>query len=80
MLAYVARRLLLAVGTVLAAVLISFLLVHASNGSPGAIGLGHRQRRPQIAAKNHALGWDQPLWTQFFDYLGPASGATSAPR
>ena len=40
MLAYVARRLALAVGTVLAAVLISFLLVHATDGSPGAIRLG----------------------------------------
>ena len=40
MFAYVARRLAMAVGTVLAAVVISFLLVHASSGSPGAIRLG----------------------------------------
>ena len=34
MLAYVARRLAMAVGTILAAVVISFLLVHASDSHP----------------------------------------------
>ena len=43
MLAYVARRLALAVATVLAAMLISLLLVHATDGSPGAIVLGIRR-------------------------------------
>ena len=70
MLAYVARRLAFAVGTVLAAVLISFLLVHATDGSPGAIVLGPGATAAEIAAKNAELGWDRPLWTQFFDYLG----------
>jgi peptide/nickel transport system permease protein len=69
MFAYVARRLALAVGTVLAAVLISFLLVHATKGSPGAIVEGIGATPQQIAAKNHELGWDRPLWTQFGDYL-----------
>jgi peptide/nickel transport system permease protein len=70
MFAYVARRLALAVGTVLAAVLISFLLVHATKGSPGAIIEGIGATPQQVAAKNHELGWDRPLWTQFGDYLG----------
>jgi len=70
MFAYVARRLALAVGTVLAAVLISFLLVHATTGSPGAIIEGIGATPQQVAAKNHELGWDRPLWTQFGDYLG----------
>ena len=70
MLAFFARRLALAVGTVFAAVLISFLLVHATQGSPGAIVLGPSATAAQIAAKNHELGWDRPLWTQFCDYLG----------
>jgi peptide/nickel transport system permease protein len=70
MLAYIARRLALAVGTVLAAVVISFLLVHATKGSPGAVVLGPSGTPAEIAAKNHALGWDRPLWVQFGDYLG----------
>ena len=70
MLAYVARRLAMAVGTVFAAVVISFLLVHASDGSPGAIRLGVQATPAAVAAENHALGWDRPLVVQFFDYLG----------
>ncbi len=70
MLSYVGRRLALAVGTVLAAVVISFLLVHATPGSPGAVVLGPSGTAAQIAAKNHELGWDRPLVVQFADYLG----------
>jgi len=70
MFAHVARRLALAVLTVLAAVLISFLLVHATPGSPGAIKAGAAGTAAQIAQYNHELGWDQPLWQQFLGYLG----------
>ena len=48
---------------------ISFLLVHASDGSPGAIRLGVAATPAKIAAENHALGWDRPLVVQFVDYL-----------
>jgi peptide/nickel transport system permease protein len=70
MLAYVAKRLALAIGTVLAAVVIVFLLVHASDSTPGAVRLGPSATAEQVAAENSALGWDQPLWVQFGDYLG----------
>jgi peptide/nickel transport system permease protein len=69
-LTFIARRLALAVGTVLAAVVISFLLVHATHGSPGAIVLGPSGTPAEIAAKNQQLGWDRGLWVQFGDYLG----------
>jgi peptide/nickel transport system permease protein len=70
MLAYIARRLALAVGTVLAAVVISFLLVHATDGSPGAVKAGAGGTAAEIARINSELGWDRPLWVQFVDYLG----------
>lgn len=70
MLGYVAKRLGLAVGTVLAAVLISFLLVHAGDGTPGAVRLGPGATPDEIAAENEALGWNQPLVVQFVEYLG----------
>src|SRR4051794_38844343 len=70
MLAYIARRLALAVGTVFAAVLITFLLVHATDGSPGAIRLGPGATPAEIAAENTLLGWDRSLFVQFFDYIG----------
>jgi peptide/nickel transport system permease protein len=70
MLAYVARRLALAVGTLFAAVLITFLLVHASDSTPGAVKAGPGATAAEIAAQNEALGWNRPLPTQFVDYLG----------
>ena len=70
MLAFVARRLAMAVGTILAAVVISFLLVHVSDSTPGAVRLGAGATAEQIAAENEALGWNRPLYAQFLDYLG----------
>ena len=70
MLGFLGKRLAMAVGTILAAVVITFLLVHATPGSPGAIVLGVGATDAEIAAKNAELGWDRPLYTQFFDYLG----------
>ncbi|GAA4736395.1 ABC transporter permease [Modestobacter marinus] len=69
MLAFIARRLAMAVGTVLAAVVISFLLVHATDSSPGAVRLGTNATPERIVAENEALGWNRPLPTQFLDYL-----------
>ncbi|MGY2078493.1 ABC transporter permease [Modestobacter sp. SYSU DS0657] len=70
MLAFIARRLAMAIGTVLAAVVISFLLVHATDTSPGAVRLGTNATAERIVAENEALGWNRPLHTQFLDYLG----------
>jgi len=73
MLTYLARRLAFAVATVLAASVVSFLLVHASGGSPGAITAGAGAAPAQVAAENHRLGWDQPLVTQYLSWLGHAA-------
>jgi peptide/nickel transport system permease protein len=70
MFGYIARRLALAVGTVFAAVVISFLLVHATDGSPGAVKAGPGGTPAEIAQINHEIGWDRPLLVQFGDYLG----------
>ncbi|MCZ2814160.1 ABC transporter permease [Modestobacter sp. VKM Ac-2979] len=70
MLAFLARRMAMAIGTVLAAVVISFLLVHATGTSPGAVRLGTNATPERIVAENEALGWNRPLPTQFLDYLG----------
>ncbi|MFG1922644.1 ABC transporter permease [Cryptosporangium sp. NPDC048952] len=70
MVAYLARRLAMAIGTLFAAVLITFLLVHAGDGSPGAVKAGPGATAAEIAAQNSALGWDRPLLVQFGDTLG----------
>jgi peptide/nickel transport system permease protein len=72
MLAYLARRLSLAVATVLSASVVSFLLVHASGSSPGQITAGAGATPAQAAAENHRLGWDRPLVTQYLTWLGHA--------
>src|ERR1700727_1037009 len=73
MIAYLARRLAFALATVPAASVVSFLLVHASGGSPGAITAGAGASPAQVAAENHRLGWDQPLVTQYLTWLGHAA-------
>ena len=73
MLAYVARRLAFAVATILAASVVSFLLVHASGSSPGQITAGAGASAAQVAAANHSLGWDQSLVTQYATWLGHAA-------
>ena len=73
MLAYVAKRLALALGTVLVAVVITFLLVQrgaGAGGSPGAVRLSPGATAEQITAANEELGWNRPLVVQFLDYLG----------
>jgi peptide/nickel transport system permease protein len=70
MLGYVARRMALAVATVFAAVLITFLLVHAGDGSPGAVVAGPGATPQEINAENEALGWNRPLIVQFGSLLG----------
>jgi peptide/nickel transport system permease protein len=70
MLSYVVRRVLLGLGTVLIAVLISFVLVHLAPGSPGELILGAGATKAQIAAENAKVGWDRPLLSQLGSYLG----------
>ena len=70
MLGYVIRRLAVALATIFAAIVISFLLVHLTPGSPGAILAGPGATEEEIAQNNAELGWDQPLWTQFTEYVG----------
>ena len=73
MLGYLARRLAFALATILAASVVSFLLVHASGSSPGVITAGAGASAAQVAAANHSLGWDQPLVTQYATWLGHAA-------
>ncbi|HEY3005010.1 MAG TPA: ABC transporter permease [Kribbellaceae bacterium] len=69
MVGYVARRLAFAIGTVAAASVLSFLLVHLTSGSPGAIVAGQGATPEQIDAANEELGWNRPLVTQFADWV-----------
>ena len=70
---YVAKRLLMALATVLLVAVLAFLLVHAMPGSPGAVSLGAGASQEAINQVNEKLGWSDPLPAQFFRWLGSAA-------
>ncbi len=70
MLRYIGRRLLIAIGTVFTSSIISFLLVHATKGSPGAVALGMGALPSDIGKFNQSVGWNDPWVTQYLRWLG----------
>ncbi|MBO9447488.1 oligopeptide ABC transporter permease OppB [Ruegeria sp. R14_0] len=67
MLAYVIRRLLAAVPTILLLIVASFFLMHFAPGGPFT---SERPLPPAVLANIEArYGLDQPLWKQLWDYL-----------
>ncbi|WP_311262237.1 ABC transporter permease [Pseudarthrobacter sp. BRE9] len=69
---FITKRLLMALATVLVVAVLAFLLVHAMPGSPGAVSLGAGASQQAIDEVNQRLGWNDPLFTQFFTWLGSA--------
>lgn len=69
---FITKRLLMALATVLVVAVLAFLLVHAMPGSPGAVSLGAGASQEAIDQVNQRLGWNDPLLTQFFTWLGSA--------
>lgn len=69
MASFVAKRLLIGIGTIWAAFTITFLLVHSSDTNPGAVRLGLGATPEEVQAENDRLGWNRPLLTQYVDGL-----------
>lgn len=69
MVRYITRRLVLAVVVVFLVTVVTFVLLHLLPGGPARGVLGLQATPQQIAAFNHANGFDQPLYTQYWDYL-----------
>src|SRR3954451_3382891 len=69
---FITKRLLMALATVLVVAVLAFLLVHAMPGSPGAVSLGAGASQQAIDEVNQRLGWNDPLFAQFFTWLGSA--------
>jgi len=68
---YLGKRLLVAVPTVFAVLLITFLLMHAAPGDPVTTLLGDRSVTPEERARlEREAGLDRPLAVQFVGYLG----------
>jgi peptide/nickel transport system permease protein len=67
---YVARRLLLAVPTLLGASIIVFAMVHLAPGDPIAAIMPADAGQAEIEAVKRAYGFDQPLPVQYLRWLG----------
>lgn len=57
------------IGTLVMAYLLTFILVHSTGNSPGAVKAGAAGTEEGIEALNEELGWNRPLPVQFFDGL-----------
>ena len=70
MLTYIAKRLLVAVPTLLAVLTVVFFFVRIAPGDPAMIILGDQASQQALAAMRHQLGLDQPIAAQYVEFLG----------
>lgn len=76
MLKYILKRILSAVITIFFIITITFFLMKAIPGNPFA---AEKMPNAEIQAAMMAkYGLDQPIWKQYFIYLGNFLGGTSA--
>ena len=66
---YVIKRLLLTIPVLFGATFLVFTIMYLTPGDPGSLILGMTAKQADIDALNHALGADQPFFTQFFNYI-----------
>jgi peptide/nickel transport system permease protein len=66
---YAARRLVLAVGVLVGAVVLTFVVARLIPGDPAATWAGPHASAAQIAHARHQLGLDRPLLVQVAGYL-----------
>jgi peptide/nickel transport system permease protein len=69
MTSYVARRLLLALFTVLGVVVVTFVIGYLLPANPARAILGPHASAASVAALTRQLGLDLPLWDQFWIYF-----------
>lgn len=67
---FILKRLLIGLGTIVFAFTVTFLLVHASDASPGSVRLGFEGNPELIDEENERLGWNRPLVVQYVEGLG----------
>lgn len=69
MIFYVIRRLLAAVPTLLAVLTLVFVIVRIVPGDPAVAILGDRATPEAVAAMQHRLGLDRPIWAQYVTFM-----------
>ena len=72
MLGYVLRRTGAAIATLVAASVIIFAFIHLIPGDPVYVMLGDEATPEQVAALRNRLGLDEPIFVQYFLWIGNA--------
>ncbi|SFW58125.1 ABC transporter permease [Amycolatopsis australiensis] len=72
MLRFLVRRLLQAIPTLLILSILVFAWLRSLPGGPATALLGDKATPEKIADLNHVLGLDQPIFLQYFKFLGRA--------
>lgn len=70
MTSYLIRRVLSLVPVLAVVAVVVFLLIHLTPGDPAAVMLGPEAREEDVQALREQLGLTEPLYTQFFRWLG----------
>jgi ABC-type dipeptide/oligopeptide/nickel transport system permease component len=65
---FIGRRLLSAAAAMLGVTILVFIVTHLM-GDPVYLIIGQRGTQEQIVQLRHALGYDRPIWVQYFDYM-----------
>ena len=66
---YIFKRLLALIPVLFIVSVVIFMLIHLVPGDPAAMMLGDKATPEQIANLRHTLGLDQPLLTQYFNWI-----------
>ena len=69
MLRYIGRRLLQSIFVLFAVSVFSFSLMHMADGSPARLMVPDGASEEVIAAVEHEMGLDQPLYIQYINYM-----------
>jgi peptide/nickel transport system permease protein len=69
---YLLTRIALAIPTVLILLTLVFLLMRVAPGDPIQAALGGHVSQEEIEQRREAAGYDRPILTQYFEYLGNA--------
>jgi peptide/nickel transport system permease protein len=67
---YLVKRVLLLLPTVFVPVLLVFFMLQLAPGDPAAVMLGANATPEQVSALRDELGLNDPIWTQFWIFLG----------
>jgi peptide/nickel transport system permease protein len=70
MVRHIARRLLLAIPTLLAVFTIIFIIVRVAPGDPAVAALGDYASAEAVEAMRERMGLNAPLWQQYLTFLG----------